>query len=92
MEEASYLAKLADEVYLIHRRDYFRASEIMVDAKADPKIKFMVPYGVTEALFDNMGLNGIKVKNTGQVLKRLKLTVFSMQLVIIQTLKSLSRM
>ena len=65
MEEASYLAKLADEVYLIHRRDYFRASEIMVDrAKADPKIKFMVPYGVTETLFDNMGLNGIKVKNT----------------------------
>ena len=42
MEEASYLAKLADEVY-DHRRDYFRASEIMIDrAKADPKIKFMV--------------------------------------------------
>ncbi len=64
MEEASYLAKLADEVYLIHRRDYFRASEIMVDrAKADPKIKFMVPYGVTETLFNDMGLTGIKVKN-----------------------------
>lgn len=65
MEEASYLAKLADEVYLIHRRDYFRASEIMIDrAKADPKIKFMVPYGVTETLFNEMGLTGIKVKNT----------------------------
>ena len=64
MEEASYLAKLADEVYLIHRRDYFRASEIMVDrAKADPKIKFMVPYGVSETLFNDMGLTGIKVKN-----------------------------
>ena len=65
MEEASYLAKLADEVYLIHRRDYFRASEIMIDrAKADPKIKFMVPYGVTETLFNDMGLTGIKVKNS----------------------------
>lgn len=65
MEEASYLAKLADEVYLIHRRDYFRASEIMVDrAKADPKIKFMVPYGVTETLYNDMGLTGIKLKNT----------------------------
>ena len=64
MEEASYLAKLADEVHLIHRRDYFRASEIMIDrAKADPKIKFKVPFEVTETLFDNMGLTGIKVKN-----------------------------
>lgn len=62
MEEASYLAKLCSEVILIHRRDVFRASPIMVDrAKKNPKIRFMVPYTVSTLLSDQAGLNGVTV-------------------------------
>lgn len=64
MEEASYLAKLCSEVILIHRRDEFKASPIMLErAKKDPKIKFMVPYGISETLGNEQGLYAVKLKN-----------------------------
>jgi len=64
MEEANYLAKLASVVYLIHRRDVFRASNIMLDrAKNNPKIKFMVPYEPVEPLFNEQGVTGVRLKN-----------------------------
>lgn len=51
MEEANFLTKFASEVTIIHRREEFRASKIMLDrAKKNPKIKFMTNKIVKEVL------------------------------------------
>lgn len=64
MEESNYLAKLAKEVILLHRRDEWRASKIMLDrARSNPKIKFMVPYGIERPLFNDAGLTAIRIQN-----------------------------
>jgi thioredoxin reductase (NADPH) len=65
MEEAGYLAKLCSEVILIHRRDVFKASPIMVDrVKANPKIKMKIPFTLTQLLSDDTGLTGCIIENT----------------------------
>lgn len=64
MEEAIYLANLCKKVTLIHRRDVFKASKIMLErAQKHPNIEFKVPYTVVETLSDKMGLTGVKLKN-----------------------------
>src|SRR5215210_1307111 len=64
MEEAGVLAKFADEVVLIHRRDEFRASKIMLQrALNNPKITFMTDTVVEEILGEN-SVEGVRVKNT----------------------------
>lgn len=73
MEEANFLTRYASKVYLIHRRDSFRASKIMVDrAKANPKIEFLLNT-VTEDVLGNEGVEGIRIKDSKGVSRDLKL-------------------
>jgi len=64
MEEANFLTRFASKVVLIHRRDSFRASKIMVDrAKANPKIEFLMNHEVIDVLGEDKVV-GLKVRNT----------------------------
>ena len=64
MEEANFLTKFASKVVLIHRRDSFRASKIMVDrASANPKIEFLFNHEVIDVLGEDKVI-GLKLKNT----------------------------
>jgi thioredoxin reductase (NADPH) len=56
MEEAMFLAKFAKHVAIVHRRDEFRASAIMLDrARAMPNIEWITPYVVEEFLSGDGG-------------------------------------
>ncbi|MFO7445507.1 MAG: thioredoxin-disulfide reductase [Ignavibacteriaceae bacterium] len=67
LEEANYLTRFASEVWVIHRRDEFRASKIMIDrAKRNPKIKFVTNKVIDEVLGKEE--NGKKTMN-GVLLK-----------------------
>ena len=65
MEEATFLTKFGSEVTIVHRRDEFRASKIMLDrAKANPKIKWLTNTVVEDILDVEKGyVTGVKLKN-----------------------------
>ena len=64
MEEANFLTRFAEKVYLIHRRDTFKASKIMQDrALANPKIEVIYNSAV-EALHGEGKLTGVTLKST----------------------------
>lgn len=71
MEEAMYLTRFASEVFLVHRRDAFRASKAMQErVLANPKIKVLWDSVVQDAEGER-SLEGVAVKNvrTGDVSK-----------------------
>ena len=66
MEEATYLTKFASEVVIIHRRDKFRASKIMIDrTMSNPKISVLWNKTINEILgSQEKGVNGVLLKDT----------------------------
>jgi thioredoxin reductase (NADPH) len=65
MEEATYMTKFSNPVYVVHRRDSFRASKIMADrALQDPRIQPLWNSLVEEVLGDDTaGVTGIRLKD-----------------------------
>ena len=66
MEEANFLSRFGSEVTLVHRRDEFRASKIMLDrARHNPKIKFLTNT-VVEEVYDvsKKLVTGVRLRNT----------------------------
>src|SRR5467141_2170515 len=64
MEEANFLSRYASKVYLIHRRNEFRASKIMIDrARANEKVEFVTPYIVEEIASPQGLVCGLKLRN-----------------------------
>ncbi|HUJ55938.1 MAG TPA: thioredoxin-disulfide reductase [Gaiellaceae bacterium] len=63
-EEALFLTRFGYKVTLVHRRNEFRASQIMIDrARASDKIELKTPYAVEEVLGDQ-SINGLRLRNT----------------------------
>ncbi len=71
MEEANFLTRFGEEVALVHRRDTFRASKIMLDrARSNPKIKFLTDtvvedvYDADQHLVTSVKLRNLKTGET----------------------------
>ncbi|RWU12125.1 thioredoxin-disulfide reductase [Pseudidiomarina gelatinasegens] len=68
VEEALYLANIASEVHVIHRRDTFRAEKILVDRLHDKakngNVTLHLNKTLDEVLGDDAGVTGIRIKDT----------------------------
>ena len=65
MEEAMFLSKFASKVNIVHRRDEFRASKIMLErARAIPNIEFLTPYAIEEFSGKDKALTLAQLRNT----------------------------
>ncbi len=63
MEEATFLTRFADKVYIVHRRDEFRASKIMADrALNDPKIEVVWNSDVVDVVGEDK-VTGLQLRN-----------------------------
>jgi thioredoxin reductase (NADPH) len=68
-EEALFLTRFGSKVTLVHRRDEFRASQIMIDrARQNDKIELLTPYAVDEVLGDT-SVTGVRLRHaeTGEL-------------------------
>ncbi|MEE8482475.1 MAG: thioredoxin-disulfide reductase [Acidiferrobacterales bacterium] len=77
VEEALYLANIAKNVTLVHRRETFRAEAILIDALMakveNGNIKLELNYQLDEVLGDDSGVTGIRIKDNGGATKDLDL-------------------
>jgi len=66
MEEATFLTRFARKVVIVHRRDEFRASPIMVDrARSNEKVEFILNAEVDEVLDEGNGhVSGLRLRDT----------------------------
>ncbi|MEY4653673.1 MAG: putative thioredoxin reductase [Pseudomonadota bacterium] len=68
VEEALYLSNIASKVYLVHRRDKFKAEPILVDKVMEKvaagKIELKLFKTLDEVLGDNSGVTGVRLKDT----------------------------
>ena len=64
LEEAHYLSNIASDVYVVHRRDEFRAAPSTVDRiKRTENIHLVTNSVIEEVVGDAMGVTGVKIKN-----------------------------
>ena len=67
VEEALYLSNIASKVYLVHRRDTFKAEAILIDKLMEKvgsgKIELKLHATLDEVLGDNTGVTGMRLKN-----------------------------
>ena len=64
MEEANFLSRYASKVHLIHRRNDFRASKIMIErARANEKVAFVKPFAVEEILAPQGHVEGVRLRH-----------------------------
>ena len=65
LEEALYLANIASEVTMVHRRDKFRGEKILQDRVVEKdNINVAWNHVLDEVLGDDMGVTGVRIKNT----------------------------
>ncbi len=63
-EEALFLTRFGYKVTIVHRRNEFRASQIMVDrARGHEKVEFKTPYAIDEVLGES-SISGLRLRNT----------------------------
>jgi thioredoxin reductase (NADPH) len=65
MEEANFLSRHANKVYLIHRRNEFRASKIMIDrVRGNEKVEIITPYTVEEIKAPQGLVTGVHLRHS----------------------------
>ncbi|NDC63887.1 MAG: thioredoxin-disulfide reductase [Planctomycetia bacterium] len=84
VEEATYLAKFASRVHLVHRRDALRASKIMAQrAHDEPKIEIHFDTALAEVLGDDAhGVTGVRLEHTVDPRRETRLDVAGVFLAI----------